>query len=179
MTFAIPPAIVHALRDPVPIAANFTAMTFIPAETKAWFAVHFLRFASSDFPEHHLTDRFHRQLMRTFGLVPHYGKAGFWSEYFTTTAGKIEFIGQVLHHPCQGDGARSFSDVEREIGRRLRHVDLLGFYRDRARLEREAAGRHGAATADLKASAPSLPALARASRARAAQTGSQFASMVG
>ena len=179
MTSTIPAAIVHALRDPVPTAADFTAMTFIPAETKAWLAVHFLRFASSDFPKHHFTDRFHRQVMHTFGFVAHYDRAGFWSEYFTTTAGKIEFIGQVVHHPCHGDAARSFSDVGREIGRRLRHADLLGFYHDRARLEREAAGRHSAASAGLGASAPSLPPLARTGRARAAQTSGQLAFTVG
>jgi hypothetical protein len=52
MAFTIPAAIVQALRHPVPVAADFSPMHFTPAETKAWFASHFLRFASANFPKH-------------------------------------------------------------------------------------------------------------------------------
>ncbi len=57
MAFTIPAAIVQALRHPVPVAADFSPMHFTPAETNAWFASHFLRFASADFPKHHFTQQ--------------------------------------------------------------------------------------------------------------------------
>ncbi len=141
MQCAIPAAVVRALREPAPTAADFKPTKFTPAETKSWFASHFLRFASSDFPKHHFTQRFYGPIMNTFGMIAHYDSAGFWTEYFTTTAGKVEFIDQVIHHHCFGDPAHTFSDVEREIIRRLRQVDLLGLYRGRSRAERDVADR--------------------------------------
>ena len=141
MQCTIPAAVVRVLRDPMPTAADFQSTKFTPAETKAWFACHFLRFASADFPKHHFTQRFYNQVMHTFGMIAHYDSAGFWTEYFTTTAGKIEFIDQVTRHHCFGDPADTFSDVEREIIRRLRQADLLALYRGRDRAERDAADR--------------------------------------
>jgi hypothetical protein len=96
VAYVIPAAIVHALRHPTPTAANFTSMKFTPADSKAWFTAHFLRFASADFSKRHFTERFYRQLMNTFGLIAHYDRMGFWTDYFTTTAGKIEFIEQAM-----------------------------------------------------------------------------------
>lgn len=55
----IPAAVVRARREPVPTAADFKPTKFTPAETKAWFAGRFLRFASSDFAKHHFTQRFY------------------------------------------------------------------------------------------------------------------------
>ena len=141
MECKLPPAIVRALREPAPTGADFVPTKFTPAETKAWFASHFLRFVSSDFPEHQFTKRFYNQVMNTFGFIAHYDRNGFWTEYFTNTAGKIEFIEQVVSYPCYGDPGHTFSDVEREIGRRLRQVKLLDFYRAKNRAEQEAADR--------------------------------------
>jgi hypothetical protein len=138
---ALPSAMVNGLRFPMPTAADFTPMKFPPAESKARFAVHFLRFASADFPKHHFTQQFYRQVMNTFGFIAHYDLLGFWSEYLTSTAGKVEFIDQVIHWPCHGDPAHTFCDAEREIARRLRQVDLLGFYRRIGAREREASDR--------------------------------------
>ena len=141
MPFTLPPATIRALREPVLTAADFTPMKFTPADTKAWLANHFLRFVSSDFPKHHFTLRFYRQVMHTFGHIAHYDAAGYWAEFFTSTTGKIEFIEQAVHHPCYGDPTHTFSDVEREIARRLRQVRLLDFYRERGQADRDAAER--------------------------------------
>jgi hypothetical protein len=115
---------VNALRFPVPTAADFTPMKFTPADSKAWFATHFLRFTSADFPKHHFTQRFYRQVMNTFGFIAHYDLHGFW-----------------IHWPCHGDPSHTFCDAEREIARRLREIDLLGFYRRIGAREREASDR--------------------------------------
>ncbi len=79
--------------------------------------------------------------MHTFSFIAHYDRGGFWTEYFTNTAGKIEFIEQVMQHPCYGDPGHTFSYVEREIRRQLSEVDLLDFYRKKDRAEQEAADR--------------------------------------
>ncbi len=139
MDCKLPPAIVRTLREPAPTAADFVPTKFTPAETKAWFACHFLRFVSADFPRHQFTERFYRQVMHTFGFIAHYDSAGIWTEYFTGTTGKVEFIEQVVNYPCYGDPGHTFSDVEREIGRRLRQVNLLDFYRRKSRSEQDAA----------------------------------------
>lgn len=141
MECKLPLAIIRTLREPAPTAADFQPTKFTPADTKAWFASHFLRFISSDFPEHQFTKRFYQQVMHTFSFIAHYDRGGFWTEYFTNTAGKIEFIEQVMQHPCYDDPGHTFSDVEREIRRRLREVDLLDFYRKKNRAEQEAADR--------------------------------------
>lgn len=127
---AIPAKMVRALREPAPTAADFTPTRFCPASTKAWFAVHYLRFVSSDFPRHQFTNRFYQQLMHTFGHIAHYDLAGFWSEFFTNLEGKVEFLRQTVQHPCHGQPDHTWCDVERAVIRRLRQVDLLGFYRD-------------------------------------------------
>ena len=141
MDCKLPPGIIRLLREPEPTAADFSPTKFTPADTKAWFACHFLRFASADFPRHQFTERFYRQVMHTFGFIAHYDREGFWTEYFTGTTGKVEFIEQVVGHPCHGDPRHTFSDVERKIGLRLRQVDLLGFYRTANRHEQDAADR--------------------------------------
>ncbi len=79
--------------------------------------------------------------MNTFGFIAHYDKSGFWSEYFTSTAGKIEFLEQVIAWPFHGAATHTFSDAERVIARRVIQVDLLGLYRSKGRNEREAADR--------------------------------------
>ena len=140
-SIALPPAIVHGLRDPVPDAKDFAPTKFRPAATKSWFVEHCTRFISTDFPRHQFTSRFYGQLMNCFGLTAHYDEAGFWTEYFASNAGKVEFLQQVLSHPCYGDPRHTFSDAEREIIRRLIRTDVLGFYQQRFSAEQDAADR--------------------------------------
>ena len=90
---ALPAEIVRALHDPVPDAKDFTPTQFRPAASKSWFVEHFTRFSSADFPQHQFTQRFYGQLMNCFGFIAHYNKFGFWTEYFTSNTGKIEFLG--------------------------------------------------------------------------------------
>ena len=145
----IPARVAAMLRNPPPAAADFTATKFTPADTKVWFTTHFLRYVSSDFPQHQFTQRFYRQVMHTFGFIAHYELGGFWTEYFTSTAGKVEFLEQVVSWPCHGDATHTFCDAEREIARRLKAADLLGLYR--ARLKDEDHAHERAEVARLKA----------------------------
>ena len=151
----IPAYIVAILRDPPPTTADFTPTKFTPSDTKLWFTTHFIRFASSDFPKHQFTHRFYRQVMHTFGFIAHYDLDGFWTEYFTSTAGKIEFLEQVISWPCHGDATHTFCHAEREIARRLKAADLVGLYR--AQLKNEEHAHERAELARLKAKYESLP----------------------
>ncbi len=138
---ALPQSIVRTLRDPMPDAKDFTPTKFQPASSKAWFVGHCIKFVSDDFPRHQFTKRFYGQLMHCFSMIAHYDSHGFWTEYFTTNAGKVEFLQQVLSHPCYGDPCHTFSDAEREIIKRLRRTDVLNFYRQRLSVEQDAADR--------------------------------------
>lgn len=138
---ALPAEVVRALRDPVPDAKDFAPTQFRPAASKSWFVEHFTRFLSADFPQHQFTQRFYGQLMNCFGFIAHYNKSGFWTEYFTSNTGKIEFLGQVLSHPCYGDPCHTFSDAEREIIKRVRRTDILDIYQQRLCVEQDAADR--------------------------------------
>ena len=153
----IPARIIGILRDPLPTTADFTATKFTPVDSKVWFATHFLRFASSDFPKHQFTKRFYCQVMHTFEFIAHYDLGGFWTEYFTSTAGKIEFLEQVISWPCHGDATHTFCDAEREIARRLKAAHLVELYR--AKLKNEEHAHERAELARLKAKYEARPAL--------------------
>lgn len=138
---ALPAAVVRALRDPTPDARDFTPTRFQPAENKSWFATHYLRFISSDCPRHQFTLRFYRQLMHCHGHIAHYDSGGFWTEFFASTAGKIEFLERTLAWPCYGQPNVTWSDVEREIITRLRRTNLLDIYRRRLSTDQDTADR--------------------------------------
>lgn len=131
----LPTTVVQALRYPEPTEADFTPTRFTPASTKCWFAVHYLRFVASDFPRHQFTQRFYSQLMHTCGHIAHYSLLGFWTEFFTSTANKIEFLDQTVRHHCHGQPDHTWPDVERLIIRRMRAADLLALYQSRFRAE--------------------------------------------
>ncbi len=139
--FALPAAVVHALRDPMPDPKDFMPTKFQPASSKAWFVCHYMRFASSDFPKHQFTKRFYGQLMHCFSMIAHYDIDGFWAEYFTSTTGKIEFLQETIVHPCWGSPDHTWSDAEREIIKRLRRTDLLDIYKQHLHTEQDAADR--------------------------------------
>ena len=83
--------------DPIEsMTMTFTADQFTPtkwetASDKAAFANRFVRFVQSDFAAKHFTDKFYRRLSNCFGMIAHYNRGGFWSEFFTTTEDKVRF----------------------------------------------------------------------------------------
>ena len=103
--------------------------------------MHYLRFVSCDFPRHQFTQRFYAQLMHTSGHIAHYNIEGFWTEFFTSTSNKIEFLQQTLSHSCYGQPNHTWSDVERLIISRLRATDILPLYQARLRAECHASER--------------------------------------
>lgn len=73
--------------------------------------------------------------MQHFGMIAHDDQHGFWAEFFTTTTDQLRFLEEITSHPCWGDPAFTFSDLERTVIARLRTAGLVA--RLRAVLERE------------------------------------------
>jgi hypothetical protein len=96
-------------------ADQFTPTKFDTAEDKAKFANQFVKFVSSGFKQSNFTKAFYRRLSMTFGHIAHYNQYGFWDTFFTNVNDKVAFIEQSLNHPCYGDPAWTYSDVERAL----------------------------------------------------------------
>lgn len=122
-------------------AAGFTATAFHDAAAKATFGNQLLAFIAEDFPRRRFTQSFYRVLCQHFGMIAHYDVHGFWAEYFTTTADKLRFLEALVAHPCWGDPAFTFSDLERAVIRRLRDAGLVARFRATLLRETEAAER--------------------------------------
>jgi hypothetical protein len=122
-------------------SSQFTPTQWDTAQNKATFAKQFVRFVQSDFATRHFTGKFYRRLSNTLGHIAHYNQAGFWDEFFTSTADKVQFLEQTLQHPCYGDPAWTYSDVERVLQAWLRADGTLERYRKRLAEETEAGER--------------------------------------
>jgi hypothetical protein len=120
---------------------EFTPTQWATAHDKATFAKQFVRFVQSDFAAKYFTDKFYRRLSNIFGHIAHYNRGGFWAEFFTTTADKVRFLEQCLQHPCYGDSASTYSDVERALQAWLKADGTLDRYRHRLAEGTEAAER--------------------------------------
>ena len=125
---------------------NFTAEHFTPtkwdnAQTKANFGRQFVRFVESDFDPGRFSQAFYRRLAMTFGHIAHFNRQGFFANFFTTTEGKVRFLQMTLDHPCYGDPAFTYSDVERALQSWLLERGILAMYEQRLADEREAGER--------------------------------------
>jgi hypothetical protein len=121
--------------------SQFTPTKWETAQDKARFANQFARFVRSDFAVEHFSDRFYRRLSMTFGNIAHYNRDGFWSDFFAATADKVRFLEQTLQHPCYGDPAWTYSDVERALQEWLQSEGTLDRYRQKLAEEAEAVDR--------------------------------------
>jgi hypothetical protein len=120
---------------------EFMPTQWSSAQDKAAFAKQFVRFVQSGFAAKHFTDRFYRRLSNTFCHIAHYNRGGFWDTFFTSTADKVRFLEQILQHPCYGDPAWTYSDVERALQAWLKADGTLERYRQRLAEETEAGER--------------------------------------
>jgi hypothetical protein len=120
------------------IADRFTSTKWEGADKKAKFARQFIRFVQSDFAKCQFPNTFYVRLSLTFGHIAHFNQSGFFDTFFTTTEGKIRFLCQTLQHPCWGDPAFTYSDVERALQSWLREGAVLSKYEQRLADETEA-----------------------------------------
>jgi hypothetical protein len=119
------PALLRPPFDP----AMFTPTKWGSAADKALFANKLARFIASDFPPSLFTHKFYSRLSNCFGMIAHYSREGFISEFFETLSGKINFLDEVMSYPCYGDPAFTYGDVETVFVLRLRASGILAFYR--------------------------------------------------
>jgi hypothetical protein len=144
-----------ALTRPTFTDEDFNPTKFCSAADKATFGNTLCRFIATDFKLALFTQKFYQRLSNCFGMIAHYNRDGFFSEYFRGNDGKIAFLDQLQRWPCCGDPAYTFSDVERAIKARLRTCDLLSGYRELRAAEINAAER--ATLARLRAKYDSEP----------------------
>ena len=115
-------------------------------------------------------------LCQRFGMIAHYDVHGFWAEYFTSTADKLRFLEELTAHPCWGDPAFTFSDLERAVIARLRSAGLVA--RLRSTLARETEVSERALLNRLQPRyQPEKPTVAELSRPRAADWASDQPSL--
>jgi len=125
---------------------NFTGEQFTPtkwdnAQAKANFGRQFIKFVESDFDAKRFSQAFYRRLALTFGHIAHFNRQGFFETFFTTTADKVRFLRMTLAHPCFGDPAFTYSDVERALQSWLLERGLLAKHEQRLADETEAGER--------------------------------------
>jgi len=110
------------------IADRFTPTKWEGADKKAKFARQFIRFVQSDFAKCQFPKTFYVRLSLTFGHIAHFNQSGFFDTFFATTEGKVRFLRMTLAHPCWGDPAFNYSDVERALQSWLREGAVLSKY---------------------------------------------------
>lgn len=119
----------NVLLRPVFSGGEFSATKWDSVDQKADFANKLCKFICADFKESLFTKVFYGRLNMTFGHIAHYNREGFFSQFFGSLSGKIEFLEQTLQWPCFGDAEYTYSDVERAVQLRLRKSGLLEGYR--------------------------------------------------
>jgi hypothetical protein len=125
---------------------DFTADRFAPtkwdsADKKAAFAKQFIRFVQSEFARTKFPKAFYHRLSLMFGHIAHFNQHGFFETFFMTTPDKVRFLRLTLAHPCHGDPAGTFSDVERALQSWLMQSGILQKYEKRLAEEQETAER--------------------------------------
>jgi hypothetical protein len=132
---------------------RFHPTEFIPtkwstSEEKATFSNQLMAFIAADFPESKFTKKFYNRLSQTFGMIAHYNVGGFFSTFFTDTAGKLRFLRCLVEWPCCGSPEFTFSDVERATSAAIQSMNYVEAYA--ARLAREIETRERQALAALQ-----------------------------
>jgi len=138
-------------------ADMFVASKFSTADEKADCANKLMAFIESGFEEKKFTKALYRRLSLTFGFIAHFDHANYWAEYFTRIEDKARFLEQIVTFPCYGDPEYTFSDVEKAVKSRVRHMGFLGYYADLAKAETEKAERATLARLQAKYDTPSQP----------------------
>ena len=119
----------RALPRPLFTDEDFTATRFDTEADKGWSANALCRFIEADFRLTLFPEKLYSRLSSSFGHIAHGNRHGFISEFFEDRRGKIAFLEATLSHPCYGDPAWTYSDVERAIQARLRGGDMLALHR--------------------------------------------------
>ena len=94
---------------------RFTPTQFDTVKDKEHFAEQFQRFVVKGFKRTMFSKKFYTRLSMTFGHIAHYNQGGFYETFFSGDEAVYAFLDQTLKHPCYGDPAYTYSDVERYL----------------------------------------------------------------
>ena len=119
----------------------YTPTQFDTAADKLKFAKQFVRFVESDFKETIFPKWFYNRLSMTFGHIAHYNQSGFYATFFTSTAGKVNFLKQTVSGGQYGSPEYTYCDVERDLAAWVKANGLVQKYTDRYYAETEASER--------------------------------------
>lgn len=103
---------------------QFTPTKFTPADQKAKFANHFVKFVSGGFAREQFPHWFYQELRDCFGHIAHYNQAGFYDEQFSTPARRLQCVRQWLAYPCSGQPTHTHCDVEAALIDWLRAANI-------------------------------------------------------
>jgi hypothetical protein len=113
-------------------ADQFTATKFTSAEEKAKAATRLVRFIERDFPRSAWNRPLYNSLyLHLFGHIAHYDAAGFWSEWFSTTANQLRWLEYAADYPLNGSPDHTWVDVEQAVQSWIKERDLIGRYAQR------------------------------------------------
>jgi len=118
------------------------------ADDKARFCNAFVHLVESDFSEAAFTNSLYERLRNTFGHIAHYNRHGFYGEWFSSTARKVEFLqvsagyrGLYSSLGFAGDPKYTFVDAEKAIAKWVRETQVMEKYVRRLVEEKDAADR--------------------------------------
>lgn len=151
------------LRSPPLVAEQFTGTKFSSATEKAKHGNAILRFIAQGMPSEKFSKALYERVSMMWGNIAHYNISGFRSVWFEDADTRHRFLKNIVEYPCWGDPAFTWSDVEREIGLRVRDSLLVRAWERRAISAKETAERtllatlmkkHGMASVEIPVARP-------------------------
>ncbi|GBQ27259.1 hypothetical protein AA0472_2368 [Acetobacter estunensis NRIC 0472] len=132
------PILCERLRSPPLVAEQFTPTTWSSAADKARIGNAILRFLAQGMPAEKFNKALYGRVSQMWSHIAHFNSLGFRSAWFASAKTRHAFLKHMVDYPCWGDPAFTWSDVEREIGQRVRENLLVEAWAKQARDEEEA-----------------------------------------
>ncbi|NHN93261.1 hypothetical protein [Acetobacter sicerae] len=159
------PILCERIRTPPLDPAFLKPTRWATTEEKAKLGNAMLRFIAQGMPAEKFTASLYERLSNMFGFIAHCDRHGFAQTWFDSAVTRRDFLDQIARHPCWGDPGFVWSDVEREIGQRVRENLLVEAWASRAREDQDARekaelvrlmAKHGVAPVSPVAAAPAV-----------------------
>jgi len=103
----------------------YVATQYSTSADKEKFAKQFVRFVEGGFKPTQFPKWFYNRLNGCFGHIAHFNQGGFYDVWFSSKTRQRDFLLNAVRHPCYGDPAFTYSDVERQIGQWIEASGLI------------------------------------------------------
>jgi len=107
---------------------QFTRTKWDGPDAKMKYARRLCRFLERNCPKKSWNKAFYNRLSQMFGFIAHYNALGFWEERLSSPQRRLATLQVILRHPCYGDPAWTWSDVEKAVQAFVRANGLLAQY---------------------------------------------------